>query len=284
MTDDHIALMNENGIEQSILLVSSSEIYFGDGQLAGDVAHHVNDAGVSTARKHQGRFEIFASLPLPAGDRALAEMERVHGRDGVAGYLVTSNAGGVYLDEPRYEPPWQALNSRRATFFVHPASPPNRDAVRLGRPEPMVEYPFDSARTFVDLIFASVLLRYPDIRFLATTAAAFCLCSPTASSASAAPLAASVTGRMRSPPASSSAGFGWICAVLPLPTALPTLASVVGTDRLVLGTDYCFAPSLRVTQMMRDLSSHGRGSTETPNICSSREDKRLRFHIDEIWI
>jgi hypothetical protein len=42
-----------------------------------------------------------------------------------------------------------------------------------------------------------------------------------------------------------------------LPIALPALASVVGTERLLLGTDYCFAAQPRVMKLVRDLDSDG---------------------------
>ncbi|MTD53044.1 amidohydrolase family protein [Amycolatopsis pithecellobii] len=253
--EEHLALMDEVGIDRSILSVSSPGIHFGHDEPARDIARLVNDVGISTARRHPGRFGLFASLPLPDVDGALAEIERVHDRDGVTGYSVMSNAGGVYLGDPRYEPLWQALNRRRATFFVHPTSPPNSDLVSLGRPEPMIEYLFDSARTFVDLIFAGVILRYPDIRFIATH------------SGGVLPLVTERVERFRG----SAQGYGdgkaeesariqlgrlWFdCAVLPLPTALPTLTSVVGTGRLLLGTDYCFARQPSVRKVMRELDS-----------------------------
>ena len=47
------------------------------------------------------------------------------------------------------------------------------------------------------------------------------------------------------------------CAGGPLPIALPALASVVGTERLLLGTDYCFAAQPRVVQLVSDLDSDG---------------------------
>jgi 6-methylsalicylate decarboxylase len=90
----HLALMDEAGIDKAILSVSSPGIHFGDDELARDVARHVNDVGTSTA-----------------------------------GYSVMSNAGGVYLGDHRYDPLWQALNSRRTTLFVHP--PRLRTAARF---------------------------------------------------------------------------------------------------------------------------------------------------------
>jgi len=253
--NEHVALMDEAGIRQSMLSVSSPGIHFGDDQVSRGLARHVNDVGLETANQHPGRFGLFASLPFPDVDGSLAEIERLEAADGVTGYSVMSNASGVYLGDIRYEPVWKALNERRAVFFVHPTSPPNSDMVRLGRPEPMIEYLFDSARSFVDLIFAGVLLRYPDIRFIATH------------SGGVLPLLTERVERFRG----ASVGYGdgvpeesvriqlrrlWFdCAVLPLPVALPALASVVGNDRVVFGTDFCFARQASVRKMIQDLEA-----------------------------
>jgi 6-methylsalicylate decarboxylase len=256
--EKHLALMDEVGIDRAILSVSSPGVHFGNDERARDLSRHVNDVGVEVARRHPGRFGLFASLPLPDVAGTLAEIERVGDRDGVTGYSAMSNAGGVYLGDQRYAPVWQELNRRRATFFVHPTAPPNNDAVRLGRPEPMIEYVFDSARTFVDLIFAGVLLRYPDIRFVVSH------------SGGVLPLLTERVERFRG----SAHGYGdgraeestriqlgrlWFdCAVHPLPFALPALTSVVGTDQVVLGTDYCFAREPSVLTLMGDLTAGGR--------------------------
>lgn len=256
--EEHLALMDEVGIQRSMLSISSPGIRFGDDELTRDVARLVNDAGISAARRHPDRFGLFASLPFPDIDGTLAEIERLHESAGVTGYSVMSNADGVYLGDPRYEPVWQALDRRRAILFVHPTAPPNAGLVSLGRPEPMIEYLFDSARSFIDLIFAGVLLRYPEVRFIATH------------SGGVLPLLTERAERFRG----SSVGYGdgrpeesvrvqlsrlWFdCAVLPLPSGLPTLASIVGTERLVLGTDFCFARQPSVRAMMAELAADGR--------------------------
>lgn len=255
--EEHIAVMDEVGIDQAMLSISSPGVHFGDDGIARELARHVNDAGIQTARRHPGRFGLFAALPLPDVDAAIAEIERLDGHDEVAGYSTLSNAQGVYLGDRRYEPLWQALNHRHAVLFVHPTAPPHSDTLALGRPEPMIEYLFDSARSFVDLVFAGVILRYPQIRFVVTH------------SGGVLPLVTERVERFRG----AAQGYGdgkpeestrvqlsrlWFdCAVAPLPFGLPTLASVVGTDRLVLGTDYCFARPPSVRKTMDDLHADG---------------------------
>jgi 6-methylsalicylate decarboxylase len=141
----------------------------------------------------------------------------------------------VYLGDERYKPLWRALDERGAVVFIHPTAPPNGEAVALGRPYSVVEFIFDEARTVVDMIFAGVLLEYPRIKFVITH------------SGGALPVIADRAGARYAPPAGSDVtlreqlGRLWFdCAGTPLPTALPTLTTVVGESQLLFGTDYCF--------------------------------------------
>jgi 6-methylsalicylate decarboxylase len=70
----HLELMDRTGIDTAVLSVSSPGTHFGDGQAARTLAREINDAGGQIVRDHPGRFGLFASLPLPDTDGALAEI------------------------------------------------------------------------------------------------------------------------------------------------------------------------------------------------------------------
>lgn len=61
------------------------------------------------------------------------------------------------------EPVFAELDRRRAVVFLHPTSPVCWEQSALGRPRPMVEYIFDTARTVTDLLVSGVLGRYPNV-------------------------------------------------------------------------------------------------------------------------
>ncbi|MFC9835495.1 amidohydrolase family protein [Rhodococcus sp. NPDC127530] len=165
---DHLALMDEGGIDTAMVSVSSPGTHFGDDGAARALAREVNEFAAELVREHPGRFGHFANLPLPDVDGSLREIAYsldVLGSDGVA---VETNAHGRYLGDALFEPVWTELDRRRAVVFVHPTSPPGHEAVSLGRPRPMLEFLLDSARTVSDLVFAGVFLRYPDISWVFT--------------------------------------------------------------------------------------------------------------------
>lgn len=99
-------------------------------------------------------------------DGALAEATYALDELGAAGVAVLSNAHGVYLGDPRYAELYAELDRRAAIVFVHPVSPPNWERVSGGRPRPMLEFIFDSARAAADLVLSGTVHRHPGIRWV----------------------------------------------------------------------------------------------------------------------
>jgi 6-methylsalicylate decarboxylase len=116
--------------------------------------------------RNPGRFGAFATLPMEDFDDAMAELEYALDHLKLDGVIVESNTDGVYLGDPKLEPLFAALDKRKSTLFLHPTSPACFEAVGLGRPAPILEFPMDTARTVTDMIYAGTLTRYPNIRMI----------------------------------------------------------------------------------------------------------------------
>jgi len=232
---EHLEVMDRTGIARAILSVSSPGVNFGDDAVAVQIARDVNAAAAEISAANPGRLSFFGALPLPDVGASLDEIRRCFDELGADGIALLSNVHGVYLGDERYKSVWRALDDRGAVVFIHPTAPPHGESVSLGRPYSVVEFIFDEARTVIDMIFAGVLLDYPRIKFVITH------------SGGALPVIADRASARYTPPKDSGVtlrdqlGQLWFdCAGTPLPTALPTLATVVGEQQLVFGTDYCF--------------------------------------------
>ena len=234
---DHLDLMDRGGISKSYLSLSSPGVHFGDDRAARALAREVNDYAAEVCRRHPDRFGLFASLPLPDVDGSLAETAHALDVLGADGLVVETNHHGIYLGDARMEPLWQELDRRGAVVFVHPTSPPHAEAVALGRPRPMIEFLFDTARAASDLVFGGVLTRHPRIRWVLTHAGGVL------------PLLAD---RMRMFQAASGGGpdlveqlggLWYDMAGTPFPRQVPAFAAAFGTGRLVYGSDYCWTPA-----------------------------------------
>jgi 6-methylsalicylate decarboxylase len=78
-----------------------------------------------------------------------------------------TNTHGRYLGDSSFEPLLADLGRRRAVVFLHPTSPPGWQQTALGRPRPMIEYIFDTARTVTDLLMSGAVQRHPTLDVIA---------------------------------------------------------------------------------------------------------------------
>jgi 6-methylsalicylate decarboxylase len=161
-----LTLMERFGIATQLLSVSSPSVHFLDGAAAGRLARAVNEAGAAYVRDHRGRFGLFATLPLADAAASLAELAYAFDRLGADGVVMETNTHGAYLGDPRLDPVFDELNRRGAVVFLHPTSPACFEALSLGRPAPVIEFPFDTTRAAVNLVFSGTTRRCPDIKFI----------------------------------------------------------------------------------------------------------------------
>lgn len=133
-----------------------------------------NSYGASIVRTHPDRFGLLVALPTNNPELCLAEIHRMTSRPSRSssvdtfyiqpdGFAVTTVYNGVGLGDPRLNPVWELLNSQNAVVHVHPNAYAAPDH---GRPSPLIEVAFDTARTIVDMLYNAVFRRYPHIKFV----------------------------------------------------------------------------------------------------------------------
>ncbi|XVU27729.1 amidohydrolase family protein [Actinoplanes sp. CA-054009] len=238
---DHLDLMDRGGIAKAYLSISSPGVHFGADDDARALAREVNEFGAAVRRRHPERFGHFAALPLPDVDGAIAEAGHALDVLGADGVVVESNHDGIYLGDTRFEPLWAELDRRGALVFVHPTSPPHADGVALGRPRPMLEFLFDTARTASDLVFTGVLTRYPAIRWVLTHGGGVL---PLLADRMQMFRAMVPTEPADAPGVTEQLSEIWYdMAGTPFPRQIPTLDAAFGTAKLVYGSDYCWTPA-----------------------------------------
>ncbi len=244
----HLDLMGRTGIDAAVLSVSSPGTHFGDNAAARGLAREVNDAGAQIAQDYPGRFGLFASLPLPDTDGALAEISYAFDTLDADGVIMETNAHGAYPGDQRLQPVFAELARRKATVFLHPTSPPCWEQTALDRPRPMIEFIFDTARAVTDLILSGALDRHPELNVivphgggalpvLADRINAFLLASSPRSGPAPDPLAQ--LGRLY-----------YDLAGTPFPRQVPALLSLVGPGQLLYGSDFPFTPAQGVERQI----------------------------------
>ncbi|MFG2631136.1 amidohydrolase family protein [Streptomyces sp. NPDC048473] len=268
----HIRLMDRWGVKISLLSISSPGTHFGDDSEARALTRHVNESAAAVRREHPNRFGHFASLPLPDVDGALAEVAYAMDHLGSDGVTVETNTHGVYLGDASYEPLYAELNRRRTPVFLHPTSPPHAEDVALGRPRPMLEFIFDSTRTVSDLLFSGVFQRYPDIPWIVSHGGG------------ALPLLTDRMELFRSVFSEGAEGrfipeqvsrLWFDMAGTPFPHQIPALTAVVGNNRLLYGSDYCWTPVAGVDAQIASIAAAPQPGDDTWRALTTRNAHRL---------
>ena len=119
-----------------------------------------NDYAASLVAQYPARFGLLAALPTDDPTAALAEIERASSELHADGFAVTCCYNGIYLSDPRLEPVWAELDRRHAVVFAHPNA---WASASMGRPSPVLEVAFETARTVVDMLYAGVFRRHPNL-------------------------------------------------------------------------------------------------------------------------
>ncbi len=250
----HVGVLDRLDIERAYLSISSPGVHFGDDAAARDLARTVNEAGRRAADAHPGRFGLFAALPLPDVDGALAEIavafDTLHA-DGVA---VLTNAGGTYLGDPVLEPVFDELDRRHARVFIHPTSPVCWEHTSFGRPRPMLEFLLDTTRAVTNLVLNGTVARHPDIAFIVPHAGAALPVIVDRINAFSHVLGdvdpATVVER-------DLAGLHYDLAGFPVPRQLDALLALTTIEHLHYGSDYPFTPEAVVAALAGQLDDRG---------------------------
>lgn len=251
--DEHVAAMDRLGIETSLLSISSPGVHLAGAAEARDLARLTNEEGRRAVVDHPGRFGLFAALPLPDVDAALAEIAHCDDHLDVDGFALLTNVGGTYLGDPAYAPVFAELDRRRARVFIHPTSPPCWEHTAHDRPRPMIEFLFDTTRAVVDLVLTGTVARHPGIDFVIPHGGATL------------PLVAdrvSVFSLLLDvgPEVDVLRDLGRLhydLAGYPLPRQLDALLTLVAPEHLHYGSDYPFTPELAIGPARERLAEAG---------------------------
>jgi len=156
-----LGVMDRQDIATAMVSLSSPSTHFLPPAERPALARAVNDAGAALVQARPDRFGYFACLPMPDIEASLAEIRRAFDELGADGVVLQTNTDGVYLGSPAFAPILAELNRRKTTLFLHPTSPACFGALALGRPAPLLEFPLDTTRTIVDLLYSRRLQTNP---------------------------------------------------------------------------------------------------------------------------
>jgi predicted TIM-barrel fold metal-dependent hydrolase len=120
-----ISAMDESAIDLQVLSLAAMGMDDLDAATATALAASVNDELAGAVRANPARLAGFATLGLkdPAG--AAAEFERAVTKLGLKGALLDGTTDGLFLDDPRFTPVFEAAVALNVPIYLHPAPPPH---------------------------------------------------------------------------------------------------------------------------------------------------------------
>ncbi len=216
-----------------------------------DVAAESNAFIAATVNRFPERLVGLGVLPLPDIRETLREMDRGVTDLGLKGFLLYSNIRGQYPDAPEFEPLFKKAAELDAPLFIHPAKPvwdqPMADIEMIAAVGNM----FEDTIALLRLILSGVLDRHPTLKLVCphlggTLPFVF------------GRLEHQMTVLGRGPrnlalPPLEYLRRVYFDIVSPQPSAMRLLIDLVGTERLLFGSDYPWVKPAVILGALRSL-------------------------------
>lgn len=238
-----LAFVDEVGIDYSVLTISSPHIYLGKPARSAYLARRINEEFADFCSAHADRFGFCAVLPTPCVDESVEEARHALDDLGALGVKITSNAGGVYAGDVRFEPLYDFLDARGSVVIIHPNAPQEvPQGCFTAGPKPLFEFVADTTRTVLDLITSGTLARHPHMRVVVPHAGSYL---PLVAARLAGISRVLVPAGMMEPvDVDEEIGRLWFDIAGDIfPTGLPALLSMADPKHIVFGADFPYTPA-----------------------------------------
>ena len=235
--DLRLKAMDTQRVAVHALSLMPPMVYWADSALGVRLAKLVNDALAEATRAHPDRFVALATLPLQDPEAAVTEVERAVTELGCRGIYLGTNVRGKELTDLSFLPIFERINALRVPIFLHPLNVIGSQRLTSYYLHNLLGNPFDTAVAAANLIFSGLLDRFPKLD----------ICLPHAGGAFPYLIGRLNHGwkvreecrALKKPPSSYLRRFTYD-TISHAPEALRYLIDLVGVDRVMLGSDYCF--------------------------------------------
>ncbi|MGE0267595.1 MAG: amidohydrolase family protein [Candidatus Omnitrophota bacterium] len=164
--DKQLNMMDEHGIEKSLLIYPTSDAHLNIGGWK-KLAEVYNLKISELVRKHPDRFIGACIIPfddVPGRDNTLRFFQ-----DSVFKAIsLASSYGGVYLDDDFFRPVFEYAQAHNIPVHVHAQiiDPIGSERVKDPLLSPVLEYVFDVTMCLGKMIMSGTFLQYPDVKFI----------------------------------------------------------------------------------------------------------------------
>jgi predicted TIM-barrel fold metal-dependent hydrolase len=235
-----LEVMDRFNITAALTSLAQPGVQFCPPDRAKMLARRCNDYAAELNARWPKRFGAFGTVPMWNIADAVEEVAYSIDTLQFSGVSLFASYDGTFLGDPRFDSVMEALNERDAVVFIHPGTHPTNKLIQLPWPAFMLEYPFDTTRAVVNLVFGSSLERYPRIKFILPHAGG--LVPYVSWRLSVSPM---IDKRLKPMPPEHIFGllrrFWYDNALSPGVQTWRCLENVAAPDKIVFGTDWPFA-------------------------------------------
>lgn len=234
--DVRLAEMDREGVDVHVLSLTQPMVYWADDALGLDLCVAFNDAVSEAHRKYPSRIYGFATLPMQNPNLALQELERAARLPGIRGVYLATVVRDRDLSDRSFWPVYARCEALGLPIFLHPMMV-NNERMKQYYLINLLGNPFETSLAASHLIYGGVMDAFPRLEVSLPHAGGALI---------------GLRGRLDQ---------GWHmrpeCKHLPRPPSeylkrftydtisynvdlLADLVKLVGADRVMMGTDYCF--------------------------------------------
>lgn len=160
--------MDKNGVASAVFSLSSvpEGWWRNDVQWMRKTTRLINDYAAKLVHDHPKRFGLWGFLSMADVDSSLKEIEYVLDTLKADGIGIATNYGDKWPGDPKFTPIFDELNRRKAVVYFHPNAPFCCGNLVPNVGNSWIEYPHDTTRSVLSLLFNGALAKHRDIKFL----------------------------------------------------------------------------------------------------------------------
>ncbi len=200
-------------------------------------SREINDEFAATVDRYHDRFRGLATVPLQNTSAAINELERAMS-NGLAGAEIATHVKGRNLDDASLFPFFEAAQELGAFLFVHPNAPvvePRTPRYHLSN---LVGFPVETTIAVASMLLGGVLERLPRLTICFSHGGGYALFGSSRWDHGHA-VRPDVRSTTAEPPNESLRRI-YVDSVVFGDRALHYVLDTIGTDRVLMGSDYPF--------------------------------------------
>ncbi len=250
--------MDRSGVQVSVASITNPGVWFGEIEPARRLSRACSEYMAGLKQDGKGRFAGLVSPPLPDTEGSLREIAFGLDTLGLDGVGLLTNYDNKWLGDPSFAPVLAELNRRHATVFVHPTSSACCSANIPDVSLSAIEFPIDTTRTIVSLLFSGALAQYPDIKWIFSHAGG---ALPMLAQRVAQILESQPRLKERTPDGALNAlkRLHYDLALAANPMAMGALTQLVASSQILFGSDF---PLSGQQATLAGIDAHGFGAAD----------------------